>query len=378
MSDNQINGSSFEDEVRTQFTTVPIPLNLDPAAILATAHTAKRRNHLWTGIGIALLAIVLALVIALAIHLLTTPPTPDTTPAPNPLATPSATTSTPVTPTPSSPSVTPTPTPTTPSATPTIPATDPPVDATMPNRTPPATIDSTPTATITVRPFADPSDPNSSIPEMGATVAVAQHFADVLASGNLDTLTGLCWMIPPNDLRAAFGTLQLRQQALSVLAGEARVGQADLMWDNGVHLIGFPWTAGPATNPCPDFMSDSEQTDYSDYRLTWWTPDSAQLMLSRLVARHDGTAHAGDVEQDYPLLCSTSQCPDDPTASLSETSITPAQYAAMTQLADAQVVFERLSNGIFRLRATDGSTTAIAYFASSMDDAHMLLARIVP
>ena len=111
MNTNQTHTPSFEDDLRTQFTSVPIPLTVNPATILATAHTAKRRNHLWTGIGIALLAIVLALVIALAIHLLTTPPTPDTTPAPNPLATPTATTTTPVTPTPS---VSPTPSPATP------------------------------------------------------------------------------------------------------------------------------------------------------------------------------------------------------------------------------------------------------------------------
>jgi len=99
--------------------------------------------------------------------------------------------------------------------------------------------------------------------------------------------------------------------------------------------------------------------------------------MTRLLAAHDGNpVHAGDgddrqlVVDEYGGSSWAAHRPAD-----SETSTTAPILSASAEdweqlraLSKAEFIVEQLANGYLRVRATDGSTMAMAYFTGDFSD----------
>jgi len=111
-----------------------------------------------------------------------------------------------------------------------------------------------------------------------AALASVQRFADDLAAGDLDHLIAACWTRVPAELRAAFGTLAQRQAALAAFATPGYETETGVGWGPGVSGDLF-------------FNREELLSSYACPFPSAYTPSGAQLVLGRLVARHQGTAN---------------------------------------------------------------------------------------
>jgi len=192
----------------------------------------------------------------------------------------------------------------------------------------------------------------------GSSIDAVQAFADDLAAGRVDQIAQQCWMWPESEIMAFFGTADLRQTALTVLASTGVPGLDEVVWNDGDNSLSFSQAAIQSSYACPDSPLANRPT-----------PAQATLIFTRLADRASGQPlDPGDTESAYPLLCQevcTSWNLHGATAPPITTSLSSGQLAGLTALAGAPLrVDVLLVKGVKyeRVTASDGSTTAVAYF----------------
>lgn len=253
------------------------------------------------------------------------------------------------------PSVTPTPTPS-PIINPLI-ATDPPVDATMTSLTVPSL----------------PQLPLDPIQATGSDSAPnIQKFADDVAAGNVDTLVSNCWTQPAEDIRTVYGSPTMRGAILQALQQPMTGTQRGTLWTGSYVTVSAYWEEAKSNYPCP-YVTWGGTAGLGDF-----TPEMAQWRITRILGVQDGTpVHTGD-GVNYTLLCDqdcsylwdphTVEQTYDDSRTVPIMNATPAQWDRLRSLSNAQIVVEHITSGYYRVRASDGSTDALAYFTATGSD----------
>jgi len=194
-------------------------------------------------------------------------------------------------------------------------------------------------------------------------IGAVQAFADDVAAGRVDQIAQQCWMWPSSEIQTFFGTADLRQKTLDVLGATGFSALNGAVWTSGTSSLSFNWTAVHSAYACPNLALPDRPT-----------PAQAALIFARLAGRAAGQPiNPTDTEEAYPLLCEA-VCQawnfHGETTPPVTTTLSAAQLTAVTSLSQAPLQVDvLLVNGVTydRVTATDGSTTAAAYFYSGLD-----------
>jgi hypothetical protein len=222
---------------------------------------------------------------------------------------------------------------------------DPPVETYIPEINETAA-PSLPVARITVNPGS------------AGPVASVQAFANDVAAGDVEKIVTWCWTRSPDEIRRVFSSPNYRGAVLEALTHPGQGAMLGSTWQ-GNHLTLFFYNEELSSRyACPN---------------TEFTPSEASWRIKRILAVHDGRpVHTGD-GVNYALLCDA-ECgwiwdPRDPSGSSYVegrrspiSNATPAQWDRLRTLSTARLSVEVLNNGYIRVRAADGSTSAVAYF----------------
>jgi len=240
-------------------------------------------------------------------------------------------------------------------------ATDPPVKRVIADLTIPQ-LPQLPTGAITVNGGEYPR-----------SVGNTQKIADDVAAGNVDAIVANCWTQPADEVRAVYGSPNMRGAILQALTQPLNMTQGGAYWPGTYVSIIFFWEELQSSYPCPSITWSDDQPGLGDL-----TPTMAQWRITRILAVQDGRPiHAGD-GVDYSLLCDQ-ECdgmwlPHDANLSYDPAEVTPIRNATATQwdrlrqLSKAHITVEQLSSNFLRVRAVDGSTDAVAYFTDGYSD----------
>jgi hypothetical protein len=194
------------------------------------------------------------------------------------------------------------------------------------------------------------------------SVASVQAFADDVAAGDVEKIVTWCWTRSPDEIRRVFGSPNYRGAVLEALSHPGQGVTAGAYWEGDYLSLTFFHEEFNSRYACPH---------------TEFTPSEASWRIKRILAVHDGKpVHAGDGE-NYWLLCDQ-DCGHiwdtnhltylDPVKSRKSpiSTASKAQWDRLRTLSKARLSVEVLNDGhYYRVRAADGSTTAVAYFTSS-------------
>jgi len=260
--------------------------------------------------------------------------------------------------------VTPDDTPTqTPSVTQTSPqnpliAADPPVQQSMTALALP-TVPQLPTDPITVNDGGDPTDLGS-----------MQSLASDVAAGDVAKISTGCWTQPTQDVRAVYGSPDMRGAILEALQQTPQMFQAGASWTGTYVTVSAYWDDLTSPYPCPTIQWSTDSPGLGDF-----TPAMAKWRITRILAVENGNpVHLGDGAA-YSLVCDDDcaglWAPHLTNATYSDDNVVPilratsAQWDRLQALSTAQISVDRLANGYYRVGASDGSTDALAYFSGT-------------
>lgn len=206
-----------------------------------------------------------------------------------------------------------------------------------------------------------------------ANIGAFQKLADDVAAGNVDKITASCWTQPAADLRAVYGSTNMRGAILQALQQTPQMAQGGVTWQGSYVTVRAYWEEQDSAYPCPTISWDDNQPGLGDFTLAM-----ARWRIQRILAVQDGNpVHSGD-GTNYALICDTycndMWAPHNPNPVYQSgqdvpiLSATTAQWQRLRALSQAQIAVEKLANGYFRVRAADGSTDALAYFTSTYTD----------
>ena len=203
-------------------------------------------------------------------------------------------------------------------------------------------------------------------------VANLQKLADDLASGNLDGIVANCWKQPPSELRLVYGSPSMASAILQALAETPQAGEYGAVWSSDV-IVSVDWfdlESPLATYACPSIQWGDDGPVLGSF-----TPAMAHQQMTRILAAHDNSPLNPLDKDDFGLLCDD-QCTgawmphaesyysDDDALAAPIINATPAQWEALRALSNAQIIVEELESGFYRVRATDQTTNALAYFTT--------------
>ncbi|MCL2783339.1 MAG: hypothetical protein FWD80_05130 [Propionibacteriaceae bacterium] len=237
-------------------------------------------------------------------------------------------------------------------------ANDPPVQAAMQDLVLP-TLPSIDVNPITVNLGDDPEDLGS-----------MQNLADDVVAGNIGKIATSCWTQPSSDVRAVYGSPDMRGAILDALQQTPQTYQAGASWTGQYVTVSAYWEDLSSPYPCPSVQWSNDTTGLGDF-----TPALAHWRITRILAVQNGNpVHLGD-GPNYSLICDD-DCiglwtPHATDASFSDDNVVPIltatndQWNRLRLLSGANITVDRLTNGYYRVSAADGSTDAIAYFSGT-------------
>jgi len=208
----------------------------------------------------------------------------------------------------------------------------------------------------------------------GFSTAAIQKLANDVAADNVEKIVNSCWTQPATDLRLVYSSATMRGAILQALTQAGQGAQGGGVWTGQyVTIVGY-WEELDSAYACPNIYWDDART----FGLGTFTPAMAQWRMTRILGVHDGKpVHSGD-GKNYMLTCGDDctglWAPHDPDENAMSNDppqimhATAAQWDALRILSQANIEVDVLSNGYYRVGATDGSTSALAYFTSDYTD----------
>jgi len=249
-----------------------------------------------------------------------------------------------------------------------------------PNRNP--VLDTDPPVISTIEPLSLSDLPDLpalstkriSVKTDGFSAAAIQKLANDVAADNVEKIVNSCWTQPATDLRLVYSSATMRGAILQALTQTGQGAQGGGVWTGKYVTVEGLWEELDSAYACPNIYWDDART----FGLGAFTPAMAQWRMTRILGVHDGKpVHSGD-GKNYQLTCGNDctglWAPHDPDENAMSNDppqimhATAAQWNDLRILSQANIEVDVLSNGYYRVGATDGSTSAVAYFTSDYTD----------